>query len=109
MLCFEILSIIWPIIELRQKKEMLVFHCCHRSEPIAFVLEQVCEPKQRPGDSGNTMRKTRERSTRRHRSKPGLSAGHVLSLLNQPITALLQEVGRLFRWHLLVQTHDASG
>jgi hypothetical protein len=109
MLFVEILSIIWPIIGLRQKKAMLVFHRCYRSQAIAFVLEQVCEPKQRPGDSGNTMGKTQERNTRRRSSKPGLSAGHFLSLLNQPITALSQEVERLFRRHLLVQTHDTSG
>ena len=46
MIVLPIFPVVRPIVGLREEKTMLVFYCRHSGIAKAFVLGQVCEPKQ---------------------------------------------------------------
>ena len=88
---------------------MLVFYCRDSGVAKAFVPGQVREPKQSPGNASRTVGEAGKWNSRCHDRELGLSAGHVLGLLNKSITAPLKNCERFFRRTLLMKAHDAGG
>lgn len=109
MIVLPTFPVVRPIVGLREEKPMLVFYCRHSGVAKAFVLGQVCEPKQGPGDTSRTVGKAGKWNSRRHGREPGFPAGHVFGLLNESITARLKNFEGFFRRTLLVKAHDAGG
>jgi hypothetical protein len=109
MIVLAIFPVVRPIIGLGQEKTMLVFYCRDSGVVKAFILGEVRESKQRPGNASRTVGEAGKWNSRCHGREPGLSAGHVLGLLNKSNTAPLKNCERFFRRTLLMKAHYAGG